>query len=331
MRSSMEGIFCRVCFHWAARYAAVAVVLACASSQLSAQSLVPGTGHKLTQIGDDFEDEKWSYTFNLPKSSEEEDGRRRLPGGAATNGRWFEGAKRGQPDIIKRVATPEGGPEGSLGSLLLRSNQTGIPGRYSGKFKQDDFICNVSARLRSAIPIAREPSVVVRVYVPPFEQWERRYGPSFGIRTACVTHTTEKTKGKRGRYSGFGNAGYRTKAEPYWPGFFIHFVPGNGANKPDSAYMTIRAGSRGQDLRGPKIAEPGWWTFGMSFLPNGRVEYYAHPGVEDLTAEDHITTQNPYSFRCERVNSLFFNVVSGDNGNWSTPWIVDDAEIFIAR
>ena len=108
-------------------------------------------------------------------------------------------------------------------------------------------------------------------------------------------------------------------------------MPGNGNKKPDSAYLTLRAGSRGQDIRGPKITEPGWWTFGMSFTPDGRVHYYAHPGVEDLTEDDYITTQNPYSFRCERMDTLFFNVVSGDNGQWSTPWVVDDAQVFIAR
>ena len=69
----------------------------------------------------------------------------------------------------------------------------------------------------------------------------------------------------------------------------------------------------------------------MSFTPDGRVHYYAHPGVEDLTEDDYITTQNPYSFRCERMDTLFFNVVSGDNGQWSTPWVVDDAQVFIAR
>ncbi len=79
---------------------ALAAVVVCVPLSLSAQILVPGTGQKLTQVGDDFEDEKWDYVYNLPKSSEENDDRQRLPGGYATNGRWFEGAKRGQPDQI---------------------------------------------------------------------------------------------------------------------------------------------------------------------------------------------------------------------------------------
>ncbi len=207
----------------------------------------------------------------------------------------------------------------------MRSKQTGVPGRYTGKFEQDDFICNVSSRIGGGIPVGRNPSVVVRVHIPPFEHWERRYGPSFGFRTACQTYKTE-TK-KRGPFGGVSRS---TKQETYWPGFFIHFVPGDGKDKPDSAYFTVRAGSVGQDLRGPKITETGWWTLGMSFTSDGRVHYFAHEGVEPLTAADHLTTQYPYSYNCVRMDTLFFNVVSGNNGNWSTPWIVDDAEVYIA-
>jgi hypothetical protein len=316
----------------AARWLLGLLVLVPVSHRAQAQALVPGTGQKLAQVGDDFEDEKWSYIFNLPKSSDEEDGQKRMPGGGSTNGRWFEGAKRGQPDVIRRVATPEGGLEGSAGSLLLRSNQTGIPGRYSGSFKQDDFICNVSARLRSGIPVSRQPSVVVRVYMPPFEHWERRYGPTFGFRTACITYTSAPKKSpKRNRHGGFANVAYGSSQETYWPGFFVHFAPGDGDKKADSAFITVRAGSYGQDLRGPKITEPGWWTMGMSFTPDGSVHYFAHVGIDDLKAADHITSQRPYSYRCERMDTMFFNVVSGDNGKWSTPWIIDEAEVFIAR
>ncbi len=304
---------------------AMAAAVACVPLSVSAQVLVPGTGQKLTKVGDDFEDPEWSYVYNLPKSSEENDNRQRLPGGYSKNGRWFEGAKRGQPDQVSRVPTPDGGLPGSEGALLMRSKETGVPGRYTGKFEQDDFICNVTQRLGGGISIARHPSVVVRVHIAPFEYWERRNGPSFGFRTACQTHKTESKRGK------FGSVSRSVKQETYWPGFFIHFVPGDGAEKPDHAFFTVRAGSYGQDLRGPKITESGWWTLGMSFTYDGRVHYFARQGVEPLTAADHLTSQSPYSYNCERMDTLFFNIVSGNNGNWSTPWIVDDAELFIAR
>jgi len=300
----------------------VVAALALAPSFLAAQVIVPGSGQKIAQVGDDFEDADWSYIFNLPKGSEEDDGQTRPPSGASRNGRWFEGPKRGQPDVLQRVATPEGGLAGSEGALLIRSQQTGVPGRYSGRFRQDDLIINTKSRIGGGVSVARSPSCVVRVYLPPWDKWERRNGPSFGIRAGCQSYETKQTGGRR-----FGRS--VTTLEPYWPGIFIHFVPGDGKDKKDSAFLTLRAGSRGQDLNGAKITEPGWWTFGMSFSPNGAVHYFCHAGVADLTAADHVTSQNPYGFRCERFDTMFFNVVSGDNGNWSTSWIIDDPALYV--
>ena len=68
----------------------------------------------------------------------------------------------------------------------------------------------------------------------------------------------------------------------------------------------------------------------MSFTPDGMVHYYARPGVEELTAEDYITSQFPYGYRCERFRTFFYNVVNGDNGKtWSTTWIVDDPKVYV--
>jgi hypothetical protein len=77
----------------------------------SAQLLVPGTGQRVVKVGDDFEEPKWNYTFNNPKSSDEQDKQQRLPAGRSVNGRWYEGVMRGHPDVIRRVATPETVPE----------------------------------------------------------------------------------------------------------------------------------------------------------------------------------------------------------------------------
>ena len=50
------------------------------------------------------------FIFNLPKSSDEQDKQKRHPGGGSRNGAGSRAAQmRGQPDVVKRVATPEGG------------------------------------------------------------------------------------------------------------------------------------------------------------------------------------------------------------------------------
>src|SRR5689334_18835928 len=64
---------------------------------------VPGTGQTL--LTDDFEDESWTFTPNGQKSSYNIDKKVRLPGGISSNRMWAEAALRGQPDIVKRIAT----------------------------------------------------------------------------------------------------------------------------------------------------------------------------------------------------------------------------------
>ena len=296
-----------------------------APSIASAQ-VVPGTGSKLTKVGDDFEDEEWGYIYNRPKASRELDERVRSPTGRAKNGRWFESPKRGQPCVVKRVETPEGGLPGSTGSMLMQSLRTGVPGSPSHKLQQDDFLLNVSPRLGGTIPVSQTPNFVVRVWLPPFEEWEDRSGPTFAVR-AGVRTTTYKTGG------GLFGVGRRAEQEPYWPGMFIQFQSKTDRRyKEDAAFFTVRAQRNGTDFRGPKIEQNGWWTLGMSFTPDGQVHYYASPGVDDLTPDDYLASQYPYGFRCERFNTFFFNVCSGDDGRtWSTRWIIDDPTMYIIR
>ena len=300
----------------------ILAALSCAPGLLQAQTIVPGTDQRVVKVGDDFEDPKWSYIFNSPKSSDENDKQQRLPAGRSANGRWYEGVMRGHPDVIRRVPTPEGGIPESEGSLLMASKQTGVPGVFGRTMQQDDLIVDVTSRLGYSIPVSWSPNVVVRVYLPPWEEWERRTGPSFGFRAACETHRMKKS----GRFGGSS-----LKQETYWPGMFIQFRKGDGHSIQDSASLSLRAGPSGHDFVGPRITETGWWTLGMSFSPDGQVHYFARPGVDDLTIEDHISSQTPYSFRCERLDTFFFNVVSGDNGNWSTPWIIDDPRLYYTR
>lgn len=281
--------------------------------------LVPGTGHKVELVGDDFEDPEWTFIPNLPKSSKNINEFTGGAGGKSQNGRWYEGVKRGQPDYIRRVATPPGGLPGSEGALMLRSLQTGVPGRPSFRTQQDDFICNIHYRMKGTIPVSQSPSFVVRVFLPPIDQWEERTGPSFAVRSALTTRIHDRKEG--------------WKEEIYWPGMFIEFESKERSGREhDFAYLRMRANSRGGDFRGPQITQTGWWTFGMSNTPDGQVHFFAKPGIEDLTQEDHIVSTFPYGYRCQRFMTFFFNVCNGDdNRTWSTPWVIDDPTFYLAN
>ena len=288
-----------------------------AASAWADEPFLPGTGEFIAKVGDDFEDPNWAYTYNNPKNSYELDGRARNPAGFANNRRWFEGPLRGHPDELKRVPTPEGGLPGSEGALLMRSLFTGAPGVASGRNQQDDLIINVRERMGGMIPIGWLPSVVVRVYMPPFDEWEKRTGNTLGFRA-----------GMRG-----SRPGGKKAIEDYWPGMFIYFrSKSDRRNKQDSAYFLVRGDRNGRDFKGPEITETGWWTLGMSFTADSQVHYYASPGVDDLTPADRISSQVPYGFRCQYFDTFFFDLISGDNGRtWSTSWIIDDPSLYLLR
>ncbi len=288
--------------------------------------VVPGTGVKLANVGDDFEDPNWKFYPKLPKSSQELDEETRLPAGRSRNGRWFEGVKRGCPDFVQRVPTPQGGLPGSQGALLMRTIRTGIPDAPSYEMQQDDLIANVWQRAGQRIPVEHTPSVVVRVFMPLITSWENRSGPTFGFRTSLETHTMKVPEGavffKKEKYL----------PETYWPGIFVEFRSQTDRGRQyDTAFWRIRGTQRGREIRGPEIEATGWWTLGMSITSDGMVHYYIKKGVEDLTANDHITSQFPYGYRAEHLNSFFFNVCSGDDGRTkSTDWVIDDPAVYLA-
>lgn len=285
-----------------------------ASSQFArAAAPVPGAGVPVPQVGDDFEDPNWTYDANLPKNSADIDHKSRNPGGRSRNGRWYEGTDRGQPDVVRRVDTPEGGIPGSTGALLIQSRFTGIPGRPDGKRAQDDLFFGVRERLGQSISVSRTPSVVVRVFLPPIEEWEQSTGSSFGFR-ATVRGLNEKKK----------------ETEPYWPGMFFRLNSSGDRNyKGNTAYLVIRASEPGGDYSKMPVKETGWWTLGMSFSPDGRIHYFARPGVEDLTSADRVASHYPYGFQCTQFINVFFDVFNRNDGqHWSTGWVIDDPTVY---
>jgi hypothetical protein len=292
------------------------------ASQSRAQDFVPGTGRRVMEVGDDFEEPKWDYIANLPKSSENIDGQARLPGGVSSNGRWFEPQMRGAPDVVKRVPTPPGGIPGSKYSMLMQTLWSGVPGRASYKPQQDDFVADVVTKI-GYVSLSSQPSVVVRVYLPPFEKWEQRTGNSFGYRT-CAHVTKQSSSGRWFSRS-------MMKDDPYWPGMFIYFnCKADGGAKENSAQFLIRANDMGQDVAGPRITKTGWYTLGMSYGRNGQVNYYIRQGTGDLRPQDHVASFFPYGNRAEKFESFFFDLVNMDDGHsWSTQWIVDDAFMYL--
>jgi len=299
----------------------------CVAQGATAQGVVPGTGTLIDYVGDTFEDPDWEFVQQGMKSSKENDERTRSPLGYSTNRRFFEGPERGYPDLLKVIPTPDGGLPGSEHALLMRTLRSGVPGRVTRGVQQDDLIVDCISRLGTAIRPSELPNCVVRLHMPPPEEWENRSGPHFGIRIGLSTTKRERQSGL------FGMGRTEVTAEPYWPGMWIHFRSETDRNvEQDSAFLKVRGNRSGRDFYVSEIEQFGWWTFGMSVTADGAVHYFAHPGVEPLTAADHITSQYPYSFRAEQFRTFFFNICNRDDGaSWSTPFVIDDPQLFVVR
>ena len=293
-------------------------------AQYRHQPVVPGTGKAVKGGGDDFEDPAWEFVHNFPKSTRELNGWVNEPTGYSKNGYWHESAKRGQPDTVKRVKPPAGGIPGSEGALLMATLHSSIPGYTEREGKQDDLLFNALRVAPDGIPVSRRPSIVVRVYLPPFDEWENRTATSFGFRAAVEALAWREKRT-------FLIKRKVEKRDIYFPGIFIQFNSNNSSfGGKDSAVFIIRGGDDGEDYVGPEITQTGWWTLGMSFTPDGRCHYYASPGVDPLTEEDRIGSNYPQAVRCKRLYTYFFNVCNESDRTRSTEWIIDDPALYVA-
>ena len=284
-----------------------------ASGSTPMKAVVPGSGIPVARTGDDFEADDWNYYPQLPKSSWNIDKEVRVPGGVSHNGQWVEAAKRGQPDVVRRVATPKGGLPGSRGSMLIQSLYSGVPGRLSYEEQQDDLLSNSEAMAGRAIPVAWSPNCVCRVHIAPPTKWEERNGASFGYRIGLV------------------GAGQKNNEE-YWPGFFCHMERGLKNNQRTYTIRNwVRADGWGHDVPTLACEADSWMTMGMSCTPDGACHFFVRAGIDDLEEKDNVGGHWPYSYRAHSFQCFFFNVINLDDGrSVSTPWVIDDALLLCA-
>jgi hypothetical protein len=276
--------------------------------------IVPGMGPRVNKTGDDFEDAKFVYYPQHPKSSWNIDDEVRAPGSSSSNNLWVEGAKRGTPDVVKRIPTPPGGIAGSKGSLMIQTLSSGVPGDLSNEDQQDDLLHNVAGQIGREIPFSWSPNVHCRVYIPPVAQWERKNGATFAFRTGAQGLTPDRDY------------------DEFWPGIFFWMQrekAADGQIKP-TIRADVRADEYGRDLP-MVIFQPGTWcTLGISMTADGRSHFFAREGVGDLTADDHLGSYMCYNWRGVSFTTFFFNVMNFDNGrSWSTPWVVDNAFLHV--
>ncbi len=138
--------------------ALIAITFLVAGGCTNSSSGVLGRTVRLDSLCDDFEDTNWHYNYE--------------------GGLWRGGnaSGRGEPEMITRVATPTGGKSGSTGALEIRTNQNDPDG-------QADFTtAEFTQKLGRELTRADQPVFIVRVWLPPFEQWNKGLFGNFGFR-----------------------------------------------------------------------------------------------------------------------------------------------------
>jgi len=255
---------------------------------------VPGVGIVIDAISDEFE-APFSFDHQANISS---------------NGLWY-GQFRGAPEIVQLVAPPDGATAESASALRLRSIDNGDdpnPG-------MEDFVANFydATLFGRFLEFSEEPSFVTYAYFPPVSQWPQTAEGSncFGFRVAAWDDTLVSPSNPHGEY---------------YPSIWA-FRGSDG-----KGYLNARVGDGFiPDVLIAEITSTGWFTLGISWDAEGRIEYYAAAGRRELTAGDLIYTDIYSARRLDVVPYHFFSLRFPATGNTSPDFLVDRCRVFTRR
>ena len=227
----------------------IALPLQSKADEATSVSHVLGRTKPLYVLWDDFEDPDWSYN---PQTEE------------FANKLWRGGSSRGVPELLERVPTPNGGKKGSTGALEIRTNEIEI--YRDGHLGQEDLLtAEYEQKLGRKLTRADQPVFIVRVWLPPFDQWGDYY--SFGFR-----HESFLENGSKDQH-------YST----------IWLTYDRGINPKPFFKYRVGTNELFYEVYDPRLIEKdGWWTIAVAFDENGFCHYYARPGAGDLTEEDRL-------------------------------------------
>lgn len=210
--------------------------------------------------------------------------------------------KRG-PESLKPVDTPIGGRPGSHGALEMS--------RIDDPWQQEMLSPAFKNKLGRALKREDQPIFIVRIYLPPFDQWGDAY--HFGFRQQTYAKGIEKVipEAKDDKYS-----------TSIW-------VKKDG--KKISFYFRA-ANVQPNDQPGGPAVKPGWWTWAIAFDKNGIGHYYISEGTASPTKDDEVfdTTKfqpsnNPHM---EEIEYSYFAIARG-GGN--PKFVIDDYEVWVKK
>lgn len=258
---------------------------------------VLGRTVRLNALCDDFEDTNWYFDYEKHGSN---------------NGFWRGFSGRGEPELLTRITTPDGGKSGSTGALEIRTNKID---NDSSPYQEDFLTADFEQRLGRELTKADQPVFIVHVWLPPFDQWGNYY--SFGFRHEWYPSNSDNDKC-------YSTIWLRYEAPYSRPNLVFRIQPTDA-----KSYYEIDGGP---------ISQPGWWTLAIAFDENGVDRYYICPGVNIPTEKDimldttQLRTKNgAINLFMDRVRYSFFSLGYPINGNTSPRFIIDDYEIWVIK
>lgn len=279
----------------------IAVPLQSEAGKATNVSNVLGRTVPLNIIWDDFESPNWNYNYQDH---------------VCCHGFWIGTIglgepDRGDPELLKCIATPDGGKNGSTRALEIRTNEIDsdkVP------YQEDLRTINFEKKLGRKLTRTDQPVVTVRVWLPPFDQWGDYY--KFGFRQEFI------------RKNDFQYYQY------YASIFFVYDKP-----RPFFIFrIHPNLEKKAIEILGGPIRKPGWWTLAIAFDEKGVDYYYARPGVDIPTEEDKIfdtrqlkAKEDTYDSSMDKVAYSFFSLMYPETGNASPQFVIDDYEVWVVK
>lgn len=275
-----------------ARISLILTWLASCSSCVPRQMIL-GRSIRLDTLCDDFEDPKWHFDYQTHVDY---------------RGFWRTD-DHGEPDLLRRIKTPDGGKAGSGGALELRTNDNDAK-------PDQDCLLTIEFKNRRTLTRADQPVFIVRVWLPPFEEWNAGV-LNFGFRqTARIDEKTDYYQSIWLFHDGH---------KPLW---FLR----NGIAYSDGTQLNFN------DMIKGYIAHSNWWTLAIAYDERGVGHYYAAPGTDTPTEKDELINTSQFtrddglvSPFMDHMGYSFFSLGYPADHRISPRFVIDDYEVWVMK
>ena len=221
-------------------------------------------------------------------------------------------------DSLKPIWTPglRGMPEFLTihdGVLSMRSVDNGDDAFPSA----EDMLCTYADQIGRSLDASERPSIVAQVWFPPFDEWPAGTNAS-GFREWLGLRVTAY------------DADLPFNGGLYWPGIYV-------ATDDAGPCFVARVGDGfSPDYTIARIPVAGWWTMGLSWNTDGRLECYAAPGRVTLTRADllHTTPTLPMAEANRSLDEvvgtfLALRMTYPPTGQLSPHWMLDSVRVHV--